>query len=281
MGVIAQGGWGKTGFAGTAPNALFITTDPEGAQSAYQLGSTAREVKVHDQKALIDIQLDLLEGLAEKYDWLIVDDMTMVQYIFARTSMDARVRRSAAKAQKTAAQEKLDVQMASIVALVEGDGNLNRYVPEQNDRYTYQNATIDFAKWLTQLPMHVIMIYKRALSEYDYSGASADGSSDAYWTAAIEGRRGAVAEMCLGVTNIIGSGEFFTKKDGTEVRRMWFTHHEKHRGKDRTGRLGAFRDDLDIPRMMRLINAPPVETDGKEVASAGPARPRPRKKSEL
>jgi hypothetical protein len=269
MAVVAQGGWGKTCFAGTAPNALFITTDPEGAQSAFRQGSKADEVKVYDQAGLTNIQLDLLEGLEHEYEFLLIDDMTTIMQIFARTSIDNRVRRTSAKANKSADQEALDAEMRKIVAIIEGDGNLNRYVPELNDRYTYQNATIDFVKWCTQLKMNVIWLYKRQSSSYTID----EDGSDAYWTAAIEGRGGAVAEECLGFANIFASCE--TTSDGK--RRMWFEHHKKHRGKDRTDRLKPFRDDLTVPRMMSLISAPAAESDGEEVASK-PARPRPRKR---
>lgn len=267
MAVVAQAGWGKTVFGGTAPNALFLTTDPEGARSAYAQGSTAHEVKINDQKDLINIQLDLLEGLEHDYDWLVVDDVTTVQYIYARTSMDNRVRRQYQKGRKPGEKPGDDEKnLGRIVALVEGEGNLNRYVPEQNDRYTYQNATIDFVKWCTQLKMNVLFLYKRQSSSYSIDP---EGNSDEYWTAAIEGRGGAVAEICLGMAQILGSGEIYQGK-----RRLWFEHHNKHRGKDRTDKLKPFRDDLDIPRMLRIINA--EKSTGKEVASAGPARPRPR-----
>jgi hypothetical protein len=277
LALIAQGGWGKSVMAGTAPNALFLLTDPEGTMSAWRHGSTAKRIRCYDSKALENAQLDLINGMEDDFDWLIIDDATSVQNIFARTSMDNRVRRSAAKNKDNPPETKLDRDMRKIVALVEGEGNLNRYVPEQNDRYTYQNATIDFFKFCSQLEMNVIFICKRMSSSFTIDP---DGNSDEYWTAAIEGRGGAVAELCLGYCNIVGSGET-VERDGKVHRRLWFTHHKKHRGKDRTDTLGRVKDDLTIPQMMQIIEdgmaEGPLETDGEEVASAK-ARPRPRKR---
>jgi hypothetical protein len=36
---------------------------------------------------------------------------------------------------------------------------------------------------------------------------------------------------------------------------LYFSHRGMFRGKDRTNALGPFRDNLDVPRMMRLIEA--------------------------
>lgn len=280
MAVIADSGFGKTVFAGSAPNALFITTDPEGTASARKFGSSAKQVRCYDQKALVDIQLDLMEGLEDQFEWLIVDDLTTVQYIYARTSMENRVRRQYQKGRKPNEKPSEDEQLiGKVVALVEGEGNLNRYVPEQNDRYTYQNTTIDFVKWCTQLKMHVIFVCKRMLSSYT---VDENGDSDAYWTAAIEGRSGAVAQLCLGMTDIIASGEVTTRKsDDKTVRRYFFDHVGRHRGKDRTGTLGRVKDDLTVPLMMQLIESGAAEdaaSETREEVASRPARPRPRKR---
>jgi hypothetical protein len=280
MAVVADSGFGKTVFAGTSPNALFITTDPEGTASARHFGSTAKQIRCYDQKSLINAQLDLLEGLEDRFDWLWIDDLTTVQYIYARTSMENRVRRQYQKGRKPNEKPSEDEQLlGKVVALVEGEGNLNRYVPEQNDRYTHQNATIDFVKWCAQLNMNVGFICKRMMSSYTIND---DGTDDGYWTAAIEGRSGAVAQLCLGYTNIIASGDVTDRKsDGKTVRRMFFDHVGRHRGKDRTGTLGRAKDDLDVPTMMQLIESGTAEDTageaGEEVASP-PARPRPRKR---
>ena len=285
MAVVAPGGFGKTRFAGTAPDALFLTVDPEGTLSAKFAGSTAKEIIIRDQEDLINAQLDLFDGIqgnkivleGKRYRWLIVDDATAVQYIYMRTAIDNRIRRTLARGGTQKPGDALpEMEMANITALLEGEGNLNRYVPELNDRYTYQNAIIDFFKKISQLPINVIFVCKRAMSSYEVG----EEGSDAYWTAAIEGQRGAVAEQCLGFCPIVASGEII-QRDKKEVRRFIFTHIGKHRGKDRTNTLGRVKDNLTVPLMMQIIEngatADAEVDDGEEVAST-PARPRPRRR---
>jgi len=287
MAVVAPGGFGKTRFAGTAPNALFLTVDPEGTLSAKFAGSRAKEIIIHDQEDLINAQLDLFDGIqgnkivldGRRYDWLIVDDATAVQYIYMRTAIDNRIRRILARGgDRKPGDELPQMEMANITALLEGEGNTNRYVPELNDRYTYQNAIIDFFKKISGLPINVIFICKRALSSYEIG----EEGMDAYWTAAIEGQRGAVAEQCLGFCPIVASGEIVKRdSDKQEVRRFFFTHIGRHRGKDRTDTLGRAKDNLTVPLMMQIINGGAAggtaDSDGEEVTSR-PARPRPRKR---
>lgn len=263
MGVVAESGFGKTVFAGTAPNAIFVTTDPEGSQSAKEFGSTAQEIICTSEQDLQNAYLDLSSGMVEDLglEFVIVDDLTVVQYIFRRQSIDNRIIKVAAKEKK-----EVKVDLDKVFGLLPGNDVGNRYVPEQNDRYTEQNAVIDFVKWFTQLPCHVIFNAKRA-SAWDAEG-------EEYFTMGVEGQRGVVAATCMGYMNVIGFGEVKTLKSGSTVRRMYFEHYLKYRGKDRfagpDGRLGRFRDYLTVPEMMEILHL-----DGSEEVAS---RPRPQRR---
>jgi hypothetical protein len=78
--VYGGSGIGKTVLAGTAPNALLLTTEPEGAVSAKVRGSQAQELKVGSWEQWLEY-LDWLErGKGhEDYEWLALDSLDQLE----------------------------------------------------------------------------------------------------------------------------------------------------------------------------------------------------------
>ena len=54
--------------------------------------------------------------------------------------------------------------------------------------------------------------------------------------------------------NMLGFGEAI-EKDGQEVRRLWFSYHGPYRGKDRSGAMGRFKDNLTVPELIARFEA--------------------------
>ncbi len=72
--IYGGSGLGKTVLAGTAPNALFLTTDPEGTESAQAFGSTAKELPVNDWHTFLQYSDWIVRGDAHKeFQFVIVD----------------------------------------------------------------------------------------------------------------------------------------------------------------------------------------------------------------
>jgi len=232
MALVAGSGFGKTVLCGSAPKALFLLTDMEGAMSAKKFGSTADEWKItswEDKGGLSDAYIWLRQEGAKHYDWLIHDNATEEQNLG------------------------MDRAMEIALASPKGAGR-SPFVPDRREYLISQNGFIDLTKKFHSLPIHQIWTVHRKWFEPE----SPDGemSAPGYWTANIQGQQGAVAEQFLGYMNIIGHGEVVTPKGKTEeVRRLYFTHYKTFRGKDRFNALGKFKDDLTVPEMMRLINA--------------------------
>lgn len=228
MAVIAKSGFGKTVFCGTAPNAIFLTTDPEGTVSAYGFGSTADEWQIGSWQTLEEAYRWLRdEGIEEEgYEWVILDNITMAQYL----AMDE------------------SLQMA-----VDKNAKRDRFVPDKYEYQRSQNATINMVLRFNDLPVNIIYTSHRKGME--------DSDGQDYYSAAIQGQDGMVAEQILGYMNIIAFGEVEKDKEKKKtVRRYYFVHHGPYRGKCRfispSGRsvLGSFKDDLTVPEMMELIN---------------------------
>lgn len=223
MMVAAHSGYGKTVFCGTAPKALFLTTDPEGTASAAAFGSTAQEVQIHNQDQLNDAY-DWLEtgGIAELgLEFLIIDNVTEVQAQF----MDAAMTAAVANAKKKGMER-------------------NRFVADQYEYLSTQNATVDFVKRVCALPVHVIFTAH-------LKGMEDDDAND-YYSIALQGRKGEVAQQCLGYMNVIGMGAV-VEVNGASRRRMYFEHTGPYRGKDRFNVLGKAQDNLTVPAMMSKL----------------------------
>jgi hypothetical protein len=75
------GSW-KTGTAGMAPKACFLTTE-KGVISAKRLGSTAKVLKAYDWDH-VEASLNWIDAHAGEFDWLIIDSLTKMQVLLVR-----------------------------------------------------------------------------------------------------------------------------------------------------------------------------------------------------
>lgn len=242
MAMVAPSGFGKTVFCGTADRALFLTTDPEGTASAAAWGSDAKEIEVTNQEQMNDAYVFLEQGGISELDvdTVIVDNLTEVQKQF----MDAAMSNAVTK---------------------EPDRSL--FVPAQREYLIEQNAVIDFVRKMCTLPVNLIFTIHRKGME--------DGEGEPFYSAAVRGKQGEIAQSVLGYMNVVGMGEVLTIKE-KEVRRIYFDHVRQFRGKDRFQVLGKFRDELTVPDMMTLLFPEGQNHDTPPVAKATRPRPKPR-----
>jgi phage nucleotide-binding protein len=219
MMIVAAPGFGKTVFAGSAGRALFLTTDPEGTISAKAQGSSADEWEIKHWDDLNAAYIWLKQGGCDEYDWILIDNATQAQSLGLQATMEI-----ARKAKP----------------------GLDEFIPTQQD---YQRSQIMFDRMVKQfndLPVNVLWTAHQTTEE-DAEGVS-------YFSAAIHGQKGALAQTILGYMNIVGFGQV-VEKDNKEVRRVWFTHYGSYRGKDRYNCLGKYKDNLTIPQLESLVSA--------------------------
>lgn len=227
---VTGSGFGKTVLCGTAPNALFLTTDPEGTVSAKRMGSTAVEWAIgswEDKNGLADAFVYMRDYGCKEYKWLIHDNATE--------------------------EQQLAMSEAMRVALSKPNGaTRSPDVPDKREYQISQNGFIRMTKQFIGLPIHQIWtVHRKWMEPTGIDGESAEG----FWSANIQGGQGAIAEQFLGYMNIIGHGEVTKNRDNKTVRRLYFTHYNQFRGKDRFQALGKYQDDFSIPKMMELIEA--------------------------
>lgn len=242
--IIAPSGFGKTVFLGTAnERGLFLTTDPEGTVSAKRFGSKSKEWPIRTFADFSKAYIYLRDGGHKDFDVVLIDNITEVQQRALLAAKEASINRPNSKA--------------------------DPLVPEQGDYLRAQLALVKSVLQFHDLPMHVLWSSHQKGFE--------DGEGEPYYSAVIQGKKGETAQTILGYMNMIGFGEVI-EKDGKEVRRIWFSYHGPYRGKDRSGAMGRFKDDLTVPRMIELFENAKVQSrkSAAPAASAVPAKSAPK-----
>lgn len=219
MMLVAMPGGGKTVLAGTAPNALFITTDPEGTISAFAMGSKAKELEVLAWSDISDVYLYLKNGGIKELgvEWVIIDNVSEAQTFAMTATMEA------ARKQKP---------------------GLDEFVPTQQDYQRSQNMLTKMVRQFNDLPVNTIWTAWQAEAE--------DAEGETYFTPSIHGQKGQIAQQIAGWQNVIGYIQV-VKKGDRQVRRVWFTHQGSYRGKDRYIALGRYMDDPTIGDIQSAI----------------------------
>ncbi len=232
MCVVAGQGFGKTVFATTAPNALFLMSDREGAESGVALGygRGSKEVQI---KTFQEGDHSLLHALDYMYDtgcdnfeWLVHDNATV--------------------------ENRLTMKHALSVSKAVKEGKQSKYIPDKPQYQFSQNAFLSVTEDYFDLPINQIWLVRPKLLTLD------DPEKGSIDLLGADIQNPQVAENFLGLFSIVGMGMVREVEEGNKkrhVRRMYFSHRDPYRGKDRTGSLGNYKDDLTVPRMVELIEA--------------------------
>ena len=220
--LVAPPGFGKTVFGASGEGVLFLTTDPEGTESAYFLGLKADEWEA-PKSADIYACIEYLEnGGYEDYNWLVVDNVGQAQKIFRKRSMDDGRKRNP---------------------------NRDEFVPSLDDHQRSQIELEEFVKRVNEINMNILWISHQELNE--------DGNGEIFYSPAIHGQKGAVAQAVAGLMKIVCYGEIVDEEgDGSNViRRFWFTKYGPFSGKDRFNTLGPYRDNLTLKELDDILEA--------------------------
>jgi hypothetical protein len=216
--LTAGSGWGKTVFLGSHPKTLILLTDPEGSFSAKRLGSNVEEWTCRTAADLREAKNWLRDGGHELYDVVGVDNISHAQKLMMHESKANNLARPGSKA--------------------------DALVPALDDYLRSQLGIEEFVLQMHDIPIHVV--WTAWMEEHE------DKEGNIMYAPSIQGSKGAVAQQIMGYMNINAFGETITK-DNKEVRRLWFTHHDKFRGKDRFAALGRYRDDIKLPEVLDAI----------------------------
>jgi hypothetical protein len=211
------------------------------------MGSNIDEWTCDSAKELREAQIWLRDGGHELYDIVAIDNISHAQKLMMHESKAMNLARPGSKA--------------------------DALVPALDDYLRAQLGIEEFVLKMHDIPIHVI--WTAWLEEHE------DKEGNVMYAPSIQGSKGAVAQQIMGYMNINAFGEIVTK-DNKEVRRLWFTHHDKFRGKDRFHALGRFKDDLTLPQTLELIGLAEKKASvavSKATGTATPAKAAPIKRA--
>jgi phage nucleotide-binding protein len=217
--VYGEPGAGKTVFAGTSPKALIITNDGAETMSAAAMGSTA-DVWVAPTYEDIDEAFEYLRHEGHKtYDWVWIDNMTLLQ----------------------------DQAMDQIMEeLVRAKPNRNRWVPDQHEYLVNQNRLSTMVRSFKKLPMNV------GFTAHVMKTEDMDGR--VLYLPMIQGGQGALSQKICGYMNIVGYIAV-VKKDGKNQRTMFMEKQGKYHAKGRFPGMESRLVDPTVPLLEKAIAA--------------------------
>lgn len=220
--IVAAPGFGKTVFAGTAPNALFLTTDPEGTISALAFGSVAQEWRIETWSEINEAYRYLRDGGIKEMglEWVIIDNIS---------------------------EAKNMSMLESIANARKHNKNRDEHVPGLDDHQRSQLQIKDFVKKMHDLPVNILWTSWRKTEE--------DSEGESFFTCGVHGQQGLLAQEIQGYMNIVGFGEVVD-----DERVVYFKQEMPYMGKDRYVALPKVaKVDSDDP-MTKGFNVKKMQT---------------------
>lgn len=262
--VYGAAGSGKTVFAGSDDNVLFLAPEDDGTISAKRQGSTAKKWTVNSFSDLVEA-LDRIEDNIDEakkdIKWIAIDSITRMQK---------------------------ETMRAILEAAVEENPERDPDIPQMQDWQKYQNMFLRVVQGFNDLPINVIWT-ALVRSEEDEEG-------DDFLVPDIQGKGYQMAMTVASYMTSYGcikaeekivkrNGEVVRDENGEPkkrvVRTITWTDTGSIRGKDRTDVLAPKTVDLTLKQIHQLITGQATREDfkkppAKKVAAKKVAARRPK-----
>jgi AAA domain-containing protein len=222
--VYGESDVGKTVLAGTAPNALFLSTDIEGTESAKAMGSTAHSLQVNsfsEFKGYVD-WIVRGEGKTE-YDWVIVDTITELEDLCWQEQM------------------------------VNDDLNrASEYQPNKGDYPIVWKRTKDQLMLLGRAPINVLFIAHTM--RVDRETEDGEDTVTLAMPAIGSQKRGDLSAKLCAQLGMVGYMRKVAGADGQE-RQLMTASSSRWTARDRSTTLGAGMVKPTVPALLAKMNA--------------------------
>lgn len=230
--VYGHSGVGKTVFAGSADNVLFLAPEDDGTLSAKRMGSKAKKWPIKQWPDLQTAYNWLYDTPDHGFDWVIIDSATEMQQMLLRWILET--------ANKENASRDLDI-------------------PAIQDHQKWQNMFKRFVKGFNALPVNVLWL-ALARNEEDHE-------HEDFLCPDIQGKGYQLSQQFASYMTSYGYMEVVDKKfknpkAGQEgepdvvkrrVRQITWEDTGTIRGKDRTGRLAPVTMNKSLQDITNLI----------------------------
>lgn len=249
--IYGDSGVGKTVLGGTAPNALFLTTEAEGTESARAFGSTADEWRCDTWEDLQEA-FDWLKASGHKeYDWAIVDSLSEMEELAWRSHLEAMVKAKPG----TRSVDKPALEDYQIIG-----NRIKRLVDKFN-----------------RLPMNVLytaQVMRRTVEDED--------GDDVELRQPLVGstRNGVISQKVCGMVTLVGLLVPTKPDEDNDIpagRRLWVAGSERYLAKDRHDTFDRYIQDPNIEEMDAAVRARKSEGKKATPATSQPAKAKKKK----
>jgi hypothetical protein len=222
---------GKTVLAGTAPNALFLSTDIEGTESAREMGSTAKELRIN-----------AFEEFINGVDWLVRGGGTKeFEFVVVDTADELEV-------------------LAWESQLVNDDlKRASKYQPNKGDYPVVWAKVKEQLMLLARAPINVI--YLAHTMRIDRETEDGEDTVTLAMPAMGSRKRGDLSSAFCAQMGLVGYYRKVMNEEGEQVRQLLTQSSSRWIARDRSNRFGAGITNPTVPTMLaKLATAPATAT---------------------
>lgn len=222
--VYGESDAGKTVLAGTAPNALFLSTDVEGTESARMLGSQAKELRITTFADFCDAVDWLVRGQGYKeFEWIIPDTITELEEMCWEDQM---VSDSLARA--------------------------SQYQPNKGDFPMVWKRTKEQLMLLGRAPVNVLFVAHTM--RIDRETEDGDDTETLAMPALGSRKRGDLSMQLCAQLGMVGYMRKVTEEGGKIQRQLLTASSNRWVARDRSTKLGNGLSEPTIPKLLAKIN---------------------------
>lgn len=221
---------GKTVLAGTAPKALFLSTDVEGTESARAMGSTADELRINTFKEFCEAVDWLSRGKGhEDYEWIVPDTVTELEELCWQAQLVSS-----------------DVKRAS------------KYQPNKADYPLVWAKLYEQLSILGRTPVNVL--YIAHTMRIDREDEEAEDTVTLAMPAMGSRKRGDLAGKFVGQLGMVGYMRKAHDDEGKMVRQLLTESTNRWVARDRSNSLGAGMANPTMPKLLAKVNGSTAST---------------------
>lgn len=231
--IYADSGVGKTVLAGTAPNALFLTVEAAGTESAKEQGSEADEWVTGEWDEIQKAYKWLKEGGCENYDWIIVDSLSEMEEACWRDQLQKEF---------------------------EANSSRSLYQPQLKDYQVVGNKMKRLVDMFNRLPINVL--YTAHAMRIDIEDIYTEEDTTKLLPMVGSANNGVLAQKVCGMMTLVGlltvrapkrNAEGEDDKSADPYRRLFVEGNKRFVAKTRHN-LPAFIDRPDIAEMISTVD---------------------------
>lgn len=237
--VYGESDAGKTVLGGTAPKALFLTTDIEGTESAKEMGSTADELRINTFTEYCDaVGWVVYGGGHAEYDWVITDTATELEELCWQEQLVST-----------------DVRRAS------------KYQPNKADYPLVWAKVKEQLKLLSRAPINTLVIAHTM--RIDRETEDGEDTVTLAMPAIGSRKRGDLSMQLCAQHGVVGYLRKVTEEGGKTQRQLITESSSRWIARDRTTKLGGGMVNPTIPALLARIEG--------SITTPTPARRRARR----